>query len=106
MHRDIHLSVVFPFPDGQVFPEEELLYPDYYRLLENNSRLLPEDSFFFLLSPEKPTMVVHNAHAVFYFPVFTMRKEFTRVEFEDFYKLWLRERQGVPDCGQEAGYIY
>ncbi|QIN54182.1 hypothetical protein [Cedratvirus kamchatka] len=107
MHRDIHLSVVFAFPnhEGDVSMIEELLCPDYYRVLENNSRLLPEDSVFFLLPPEKPVMTVHDTCAVFYFPVFTMKGEFTSQEFGEFYKLWLRERQGVFDCGQEPNYI-
>jgi hypothetical protein len=111
MHRDIYLSVKFSFVNqelsqGYVSVIEDLLYPDYYRLLENNSKLLPEDSFFFLLAPEKPIIVTYDNHAVFYYPVFTMREEFTLTELEDFCKLWLKERQGVSDCGQDANCIY
>lgn len=106
MYRDIYLSVTLPFVNNQTPAYEEVLYPDYYRLLENNSRVLPEDSTFFLLAPEKPIMVLCQAHAVFYFPLFTMRDHFTHVELKDFYKLWLRERQNIPECGQEPRCVY
>ncbi|SPN79222.1 Hypothetical protein BRZCDTV_220 [Brazilian cedratvirus IHUMI] len=108
MHRDLYLSVSFPLAnhEGDVDLLEDLLYPDYYRVLENNSRLLPEDSFFFLLSPEKPIIIVHNTHAVFYYPLFTLSDDFTLDDVDDFYNMWLQERKGAVDCGQEPRCIY
>lgn len=111
MHRDLYLSVSFPLvnqelSEGNIDLLEDLLYPDYYRLLENNSRLFPEDSFFFLLSPEKPIIIVHNTKAVFYYPLFTLSDDFTLDDVDDFYNMWLQERKGVVDCGQEPRCIY
>lgn len=111
MHRDLYLSVNFSLAnqelsEGNVDMLEDLLYPDYYRILENNSRLLPEDSLFFLLSPEKPIIILHNTHAVFYYPLFTTTEDFNMDDVDDFYLTWLQERKGVPDCGEEARCIY